>query len=236
MARTKQEVRNWLNAQVGKQVNANAGIYSGMCVSLVKALLEYLGAPNPYKARGHAKDYADTLVREGIAKDGNGWLRVVVNRNMGKIGGVTYGHIWIDLANEANYEQNGAIALRTTKNTRPYSQRQQVVNLDRYIKGGTPVKKSNETIAREVLDGKWGNGPTRIAKLKAAGYDYNAIQRIVNDLVAGKPVAKYHTVKKGDTMSGIAAKYKISLGRLIQLNPQIKNINVISVGQKVRVK
>lgn len=52
-----------------------------------------------------------------------------------------------------------------------------------------------------------------------------------------KPVAKqYYTVRSGDTMSGIAAKYKISLGRLIQLNPQIKNINVISVGQKVRVK
>ena len=110
------------------------------------------------------------------------------------------------------------------------------MNLDKYIKSDAPAKKSNEAIAKEVLDGKWGNGPTRIAKLKAAGYDYNAIQRIVNDLVAGKPVAKYHTVKKGDTMSGIAAKYKISLGRLIQLNPQIKNINVISVGQKVRVK
>jgi hypothetical protein len=186
MARTKQEVRNWLNAQVGKQVNANAGIYSGQCCSLAKALLEYLGAPNPYKARGHAKDYADSLLREGIARNGDGWLRVVVNRGMGNIGGVTYGHIWIDLANEANYEQNGAIALRTTKNTRPYSQRQQVVNLDKYIKSDAPTK--------------------------------------------------YHTVKKGDTMSGIAAKYKISLGRLIQLNPQIKNINVISVGQKVRVK
>lgn len=235
MARTKQEVRNWLNAQVGKQVNASAGIYNGQCVSLVKALLEYLGAPNPYKARGHAKDYADTLLREGIAKNSDGWLRVVVNRNMGKIGGVTYGHIWIDLANEANYEQNGAIALRTTKNTRPYSQRQQVVNLDMYIEGDTPVEKSNETIAREVLVGKWGNGVVRQEKLEAAGYNYNTIQRIVNDLVSGKSTAKYHTVERGDTLSGIAAKYKISLGRLIQLNPQIKNINVIQVGEKVRV-
>lgn len=41
-------------------------------------------------------------------------------------------------------------------------------------------KKSNETIANEVIQGKWGNGADRKAKLQAAGYDYNAIQKIVN--------------------------------------------------------
>ena len=46
-----------------------------------------------------------------------------------------------------------------------------------------PVKKkSNETIAKEVLAGKWGNGATRKKKLKAAGYNYAAIQKIVNKL------------------------------------------------------
>ncbi len=41
-------------------------------------------------------------------------------------------------------------------------------------------KKSNETIANEVIQGKWGNGTDRKNKLTAAGYDYNAIQSIVN--------------------------------------------------------
>lgn len=41
-------------------------------------------------------------------------------------------------------------------------------------------KKSNEEIANEVIKGLWGNGDTRKQKLKAAGYDYNAIQKIVN--------------------------------------------------------
>ena len=41
-------------------------------------------------------------------------------------------------------------------------------------------KKSNETIANEVIAGKWGNGADRKNKLTAAGYDYNAIQKIVN--------------------------------------------------------
>ena len=43
-------------------------------------------------------------------------------------------------------------------------------------------KKSNKTIAKEVLAGKWGNNPERKKKLIAAGYDYEAIRKIVNKL------------------------------------------------------
>ena len=46
-----------------------------------------------------------------------------------------------------------------------------------------PAKKSNEEIAREVIAGKWGNGTARKKKLKEAGYDYSAIQKIVNKLL-----------------------------------------------------
>lgn len=47
-------------------------------------------------------------------------------------------------------------------------------------KSVTSNKKSNETIANEVIQGKWGNGADRKSKLQAAGYDYNTIQAIVN--------------------------------------------------------
>lgn len=43
-------------------------------------------------------------------------------------------------------------------------------------------KKSNEAIAKEVLAEKWGNNPERKKKLVAAGYDYEAIRKIVNKL------------------------------------------------------
>lgn len=46
-----------------------------------------------------------------------------------------------------------------------------------------PVKKSNEEIAKEVIAGKWGNGTERKNKLAAAGYDYSAIQSIVNKIL-----------------------------------------------------
>lgn len=45
-------------------------------------------------------------------------------------------------------------------------------------------RKSNEVIAQEVLAGAWGNGDDRKNRLQAAGYDYNAIQSIVNGRVS----------------------------------------------------
>ena len=46
-----------------------------------------------------------------------------------------------------------------------------------------PVKKSNKEIAKEVIDGAWGNGEKRKRLLTEAGYDYNAIQKEVNKLL-----------------------------------------------------
>lgn len=47
-------------------------------------------------------------------------------------------------------------------------------------KPSTPAKKSNSVIASEVLRGSWGNGDARKSRLRAAGYDYDAVMREVN--------------------------------------------------------
>lgn len=47
----------------------------------------------------------------------------------------------------------------------------------------TTKKKSVTTIAKEVIAGKWGNGTTRKKKLTAAGYNYSAVQKKVNELL-----------------------------------------------------
>lgn len=49
-------------------------------------------------------------------------------------------------------------------------------------------KKSVDEIAKEVLDGKWGNGDERVKKLKEAGYDPDAVQKRVNELLASNKI------------------------------------------------
>lgn len=46
-----------------------------------------------------------------------------------------------------------------------------------------PVLKSVDEIAKEVIAGKWGSGADRKQRLTAAGYDYSAVQRRVNELM-----------------------------------------------------
>lgn len=45
--------------------------------------------------------------------------------------------------------------------------------------------KTNNDIAREVIQGKWGNNPERKERLTKAGYDYKTIQAIVNKMLKG---------------------------------------------------
>jgi len=45
-----------------------------------------------------------------------------------------------------------------------------------------------------------------------------------------------YTVKPGDTLSGTAAKYGVSVAQIMALNPDIKNSSRIRTGQKIRVR
>ena len=149
MARTKAEVRAFLDSKVGTVVPTKpSSNLNGQCVTLIKALMEFLGVPNPYAARGHAKDAGNNYVAQDIGESGSGWLNICVNPSMG--GG--YGHIWVDLAGEANYESNGAVALRTTKNTRPISQTRQFVTFDKWIKSDAPASGGSNMPVKTTLD------------------------------------------------------------------------------------
>lgn len=65
----------------------------------------------------------------------------------------------------------------------------------------TTSKKSNEEIANEVIAGKWENGADRKDKLTAAGYDYNAIQSIVNEKLTGKKAESKPKLKSVDEVA-----------------------------------
>lgn len=186
VAKTKAEIIAFLDSKVGT-IAPHPGYpgLNGQCVTLTKALMEFLGVPNPYAARGDAINAGDTYIRQGLGSPGNGWLTIVVNRDMGYIGGVHYGHIWIDLQGEANYESNGARALYTTKNTRPITQGQQFINFDKWVAEGV-----DEMITKDDI------GLLRIGHSEIGGWDLNqthagAYDKLFTDAWVGKPVKDF---------------------------------------------
>lgn len=48
--------------------------------------------------------------------------------------------------------------------------------------------KTIREVAYEVIAGLWGNGDDRRARLEAAGYDYQEVQKVVNDILSGNDV------------------------------------------------
>lgn len=55
------------------------------------------------------------------------------------------------------------------------------------------------------------------------------------DATRSKPTPQYYTVQKSDTLEGIAKKFNTTVAALQKLN-NIKNRNLVRVGQKLRVK
>ena len=98
-----------------------------------------------------------------------------------------------------------------------------------------PARKSEDTIAAEVIAGKWGNGQDRVNRLRAAGYDPAKVQAKVNaKLGASKPAARTYTVRAGDNLSAIAAKYGTTYQALAAKNG-IANPNLIYPGQVLKI-
>ena len=98
-------------------------------------------------------------------------------------------------------------------------------------------KEEFEQKISEVIEGKWGNGQERKDRLTAEGYDYNAVQSIVNQRLGSAPkeTTTTYVVKKGDTLSAIAKKYGTTYQKIARDNG-IENPNLIFPGQKLNIK
>lgn len=150
--RTKQEIIDFLESKVGTKVKCvgNSSL-DGQCVTLIKALMDFLGVPEPYKARGNANSCISKYLSEGIAEPGMGFISVFSNKDMAK--GV--GHIWCNAGEGAGtfYESNGVKPLIVTKG-KTYIQ-DTICNFDKYIKEEVTTSDNTQRIAdleKEVAD------------------------------------------------------------------------------------
>lgn len=70
-------------------------------------------------------------------------------------------------------------------------------NVLRYAESGSNdqgAKKSVAEVAKEVINGVWGNGDARKTALTNAGYDYSEVQAAVNKLLKGETVTPSKSV------------------------------------------
>lgn len=83
------------------------------------------------------------------------------------------------------YVKSGGKTLQGLVNRRKAEQKLFLTPVTTNVPVNKPTisKKSNEQIAKEVIKGIWGNGVTRKKRLTEAGYNYTAIQKLVNKML-----------------------------------------------------
>lgn len=96
-----------------------------------------------------------------------------------------------------------------------------------YVETWNPVEKSGgHTLKCTCYD-----EPYKLqVRRTVLGSRWQEVQDVIN---AGNK--KYYTIKSGDTLSGIAAKYETTVNAIAQLNG-IENPNLIIAGDTIRVK
>ena len=96
--------------------------------------------------------------------------------------------------------------------------------------GKTNKRKSNDEVVAEIWNGLWGNGEERKERLTKAGYDYEAIQDLINKEAANPT----YTVKAGDNLTKIAKAHNTTVPKLKALN-NLPNANLIYPGQVIKL-
>lgn len=90
-----------------------------------------------------------------------------------------------------------------------------------------------EQLARDVIEGKYGNGQERKDKL---GNLYQEVQNRVNEILKQNSNNDIvYIVKKGDCLCKIAKKFNTTVGKIAEDN-NIKNVNLIYAGQKLVIR
>lgn len=107
-------------------------------------------------------------------------------------------------------------------------------NLTKYESDEFIINENIETLARDVINGKYGNGEERKQRL---GDMYDVVQKRVNEILKGNQTTNetIYIVKKGDCLCNIAKKYNTTVEKIAKDNG-ITNVDLILIGQKLIIR
>ena len=165
----------------------------------------------------------------------------VVECTASKIIGNGVSYSWVDADGTRRKEKNGSKNGKWTHFGRPTPWVE--MEASKPIADGT----SDKIVSEKVYYAKSGDTLTKIAEANgmtlAKLVSYNPQIRDINKIsvrqkiyLSSNVTEEYYTVQKGDYLGTIARKFNMSLNKLLGLNPDIKNPNLIHVGDKIRVK
>lgn len=106
------------------------------------------------------------------------------------------------------------------------------VDINEIYYGTNTIFVDIEQIARDVINGKYGNGQERKEKL---GNLYEQVQYKVNEILKPKNNEIIYIVKKGDCLCNIAKKFNTTVNK-IAVDNGITNIDFIYAGQKLIIR
>ena len=148
-------------------------------------------------------------------------------------GGVVYS--WVDADGTRRKIQGGTKNGKWTHHGKP----SKWVEMTPDVEEPKPTKKTYFVKKGDTLSTIAKANNMSLAKLVSLNPQIKDINKInIGQVIylTSNTQEEYYTVSKGDTLGAIARKFNISLNKLLGLNPDIKNPNLIHVGDKIRVK
>ena len=98
------------------------------------------------------------------------------------------------------------------------------------------LRKNAFVLRRSYLSAESRYIPESIDEEEAQYLTEEQIKAEEERIAKERAAMKYHTIKSGDTLSGIASKYGTSVSKICSLNAGLKPTTILSVGRKIRVK
>lgn len=133
---------------------------------------------------GVSTDFNNLVAGEYLCMKGTKYNHSGIYLGNGKVFECTSSSAWnVHKCIISDIDKYGNRSLNGVKNLR-WTYHGKLNYIDYNQPAPTPTKSIDE-IAREVIDGKWGNYPERKTRLENAGYNYRQVQDRVNEILNG---------------------------------------------------